>query len=143
MLVVDVQHGGVCPAPLSRPFVRAAVLAMLERGGVRSAEIDILLVRDGVMAEANARFMGCAGPTNVLSFPDECVVIDHGKNRTSMPIVAGSLLVSVDTLVREAMLFGKSVEAHALCLLAHGLGHLAGYDHGSAMDDFCDNLTIL
>ena len=46
----------------------------------------------------------------------------------------GSLALSVDTLRREAFLYGQPVDEHAVRLLAHGLAHLLGYDHGPAMD---------
>ena len=44
------------------------------------------LADDGVIADANARLMGCAGPTNILTFPGD----------GSLP---GELLLSLDTYV--------------------------------------------
>lgn len=142
MPVVDVFAEG-CMTPLSRGEVRRAVLGMLARAGLDKARVEILLVRDSAMAVANARFMGCAGPTNVLSFPDEAgnpVFGALAKKGTIPPDPCGSLLLSVDTVRREARLFGKKTEDHSLFLLAHGLGHLAGYEHGPEMDYFCSNL---
>ena len=49
----------------------------------------------------------------------------------------GILLLSLDTLARECLLYGQEPAEHALRLLAHGMGHLAGLDHGPAMDRVC------
>lgn len=68
--------------------------------------------------------LGCHGPTNVLSFP-------------GAPGMAGALLLSLDTLERECLLYGQEPCEHLLRLLAHGMGHLAGLDHGPEMDALC------
>lgn len=83
--------------------------------------VDLYLLTDAAMARANARHLGCAGPTNVLSFP-------------GAPGMAGMLLLSLDTLGRECLLYGQEPREHLLRLLAHGMGHLAGLDHGPEMD---------
>ena len=49
----------------------------------------------------------------------------------------GTLLFSVDTLYRECLLYGQPPQEHAIRLLAHGMGHLMGLDHGPAMDAVC------
>lgn len=96
------------------------------------------LVRDAGMADYNLRYMGCHGPTNVLSFPiDEQIA---GPEDEDVPIQLGSLVFSVDTLHRETLLYGQDPEEHCLRLLAHGLGHLAGYDHGPEMDELCSEM---
>lgn len=96
------------------------------------------LVRDAGMADYNLRYMGCHGPTNVLSFPiDEQIA---GPEDEDVPVQLGSLVFSVDTLHRETLLYGQDPEEHCLRLLAHGLGHLAGYDHGPEMDELCSEM---
>ena len=79
---------------------------------------------DACIARANQRYMGCTGPTNVLSFPGD----------ESLP---GVMLLSLDTLNRECLLYGQDPAEHLLRLLAHSVGHLAGYDHGEEMDALC------
>lgn len=54
------------------------------------------------------------------------------------PCHLGWLVLSLDTWQRECLLYGQEPVEHALRLLAHGLGHLAGYDHGPEMDEFTD-----
>lgn len=83
--------------------------------------LTLHLVDDGDMARANARYLGCIGPTNVLSFPGDA----------SLP---GQLLLSLPTWRRECLLYGQDGTEHLLRLLAHGMAHLAGLDHGPEMD---------
>lgn len=113
--------------PLSRRELATCLkrmLAALPEDMPRPAGIDLHCLRDGHMAPENAAYMGCPGPTNVLSFPG-------GED---MP---GTLLFSVDTLYRESLLYGQSPLGYTVRLLAHGVGHLLGLDHGPAMDAVC------
>lgn len=97
-----------------------------DTGGRRPEELGVLLIvaSDGDIAQVNARNLGCTGPTNILSFPG-----DEGE--------VGTLFLSADTLERESVLYGQDVAVHARRLLAHGMGHILGFDHGPEMDEFC------
>lgn len=90
-------------------------------------EVELIVAGDGDIAEVNARNLGCTGPTNILSFPGEGAVL-------------GTLFLSAETMEREAVLYGQDVEEHARRLLAHGMGHIIGFDHGPEMDEFCQYL---
>lgn len=93
---------------------------------LRPEELGVLLIvaGDGDIAEVNSRNLGCTGPTNILSFPGE-----EGE--------LGTLFLSADTLERESVLYGQNVSVHARRLLAHGMGHIMGFDHSPEMDAFC------
>ncbi len=114
--------------PLGRrelTFLLGSMLRALAENGVPAPErIELHLLNDAAMSAANLRFMGCMGATNVLSFPG-------GEG------LPGILLLSLDTLARECLLYGQEPTEHVLRLLAHGMGHLAGLDHGPAMDRLC------
>lgn len=87
-------------------------------------DVELIVAGDGDIAEVNARNLGCTGPTNILSFPGDGSLL-------------GTLFLSADTLEREAVLYGQDVEEHARRLLAHGMGHIIGFDHSEKMDEFC------
>ena len=112
--------------PLDRRQQRAALAAMLAAAEhadvpVVPPAVELHLLDDASLSAANRRCMGCQGPTNVLSFPGGC----------DSP---GTLLFSLDTLRRECLLYGQEAAEHALRLLAHGMAHLCGLDHGAQMD---------
>ena len=115
--------------PLALPQLRRLLRVMRaalpdEAGAEVLCDVELHIVRDGMIAAANSRYMGCHGPTNVLSFPG-------GGG------MAGILVLSADTLLREAALYGQVPGEHCVRLLAHGMGHLLGHDHGPEMDALC------
>lgn len=121
--------------------------------------LTLLVVKDNDMIFYNQEQMGVYGPTNILSFPEDdsnAVFLTAGfsgskfldspvpstkqtavkKQRSAL----GTLILSVDTLLREAYLYGQNPHKYAIRLLAHGLAHLLGYEHGEDMWELTDFL---
>ncbi len=80
------------------------------------AQVDVILVSDRRMAELHDRFMGIAGPTDVLTF-------QHGE-----------VIVSVETASKNAVRFGTSPEQEIRLYIVHGFLHLLGFDDISRQD---------
>lgn len=116
-------------APVGRREAAALAGIVLQALDLAHADIELLLVDDARMAALHRDFMGRAGPTNVLSFPDD---------DPEAPDRLGQVALSVDTLLREADLYGQSVPEHMARLLAHAFLHLAGLDHSHEMDALTD-----
>ena len=114
--------------PLDRRQIRAALeemaAALAWADWPLPGPVEAHLVDDASISAANWRHLGCMGPTNVLSFPQQ----------GGLP---GELLLSLDTWRRECLLYGQNLTEHLLRLLAHGMAHLAGLDHGPEMDRVC------
>lgn len=75
---------------------------------------------DPAIRELNRRYRNRDTPTDVLSFPladDVC------------PDLLGDVVISVDTLRRQARQRKRSMADELLRLLIHGILHLLGYDH--------------
>lgn len=87
--------------------------------------VAVVLADDAMVQRLNAEFRGKDKPTNVLSFPADEVDED----------MLGDIILSVQTLEREASEQGKSIEHHAAHLLVHGMLHLLGYDHELSEED--------
>lgn len=83
----------------------------------RGQEFAIVIGSDESLRDANRRFRGNRGVTDVLSFPD-------GENGR-----LGDILISAAQAARQAARFGHSVEDELKILALHGLLHLLGYDH--------------
>ncbi len=130
--MVNVYHN--CPPdpeyPLSKRELAALVRSILEALGLEEASLDLTLVDDLEMAEVNHDFFGRVGPTNIISFPAE---------ESEHPDALGELVLSVDTLKRETLLYGQEPIEHLVRLLAHGILHLAGHEHGRTMDELTEN----
>ncbi len=117
-----------------QPFIadieaHAAYLA--QALGLPPVEISLVLGDDALLAQLNETYRDKTGPTNVLSFP----AMDLTPSADDLPAallpgsMLGDIVMSFDTLAREAHEGGKSLTAHALHLLTHGLLHLLGHDH--------------
>lgn len=118
--------------PLSHRELQRMADMLLQVLGIEGFDFDLKIVDDAAIAEVNEEFLGCVGPTNVLSFPFS-ETPDLEKNK-----FLGEIVLSVDTLVREAHLYGQQPEEHTVRLFAHALLHLAGYDHGTEMYSLTD-----
>ena len=112
--------------------VGAAVqaLAASERGGARhpfpAQELSIVFTDDAAMRKLNARWRGKDASTNVLSFPQS-----GPKNSSGL---LGDVILSAETLAREAGLAEKTLEDHMAHLIIHGYLHLLGFDHETEAD---------
>ncbi len=109
--------------PQSRRELTPLLERLMEVLGLTGRDVEVKLVADREMAELNLRYLGCHGPTNVLSFPS-------GDDEEGL----GQIVLSVDTLAREVLLYGQDRQEHMVRLLAHAFLHLAGFDHGPVMD---------
>lgn len=132
--------------PLSRRELMELTAIVLEMLGLEESSVTVKLVDDKEITRLNEKFMGCTGPTNVLSFPangsshecsPEVAVYDEAADSDDSGFL-GELALSVDALSREAELYGQDPAGHLTRLLAHGILHLAGYDHGDEMYDLTD-----
>ena len=137
--VFRLYAAGCACAPLHWRQMRTALRAMLAvpaaTGQAQDPDcVELYLLDDASVAKANAGHLGCTGPTNILSFPGGGGFF--GARGT--PGTPGALLLSLDTLQRECLLYGQEPAEHIVRLLAHGMGHLRGLDHGPVMDALCE-----
>jgi probable rRNA maturation factor len=87
-----------------------------------------VLVDDATMTALNRRYRGAAGPTDVLAFP-----MAEGRFGGVTPDLLGDVVISAETARRQARARGHGLRAELALLLVHGILHLAGYDHGTAV----------
>jgi probable rRNA maturation factor len=110
-------------------IVRRAAKAALESQGPKAAvACSVLLTTDAAVRKLNATFRGKDKPTNVLSFPADAPAIK------GQPRALGDIALAYGILAHEARKEGKTLKAHLSHLVAHGVLHLLGYDHGHDQD---------
>lgn len=76
------------------------------------------------MAGYNRDFRGREGPTNVLAF-----AMRDGDFSDLTPHLLGDVVISGETVRREAAAAGIDPESHFDEMLVHGVLHLFGMDH--------------
>ncbi len=101
-----------------------------------SADIEISLVDDRTIQELNLRFRQIDAPTNVLAFPLHTWKQPHHPVTPlpepapdAPPCLLGDIVVSLETISREAECFGTTFNEQFLRMAIHGMLHLVGYDH--------------
>ncbi|TQE73771.1 rRNA maturation RNase YbeY [Leptospira noguchii] len=101
-------------------------------------ELSLLLVGDSDMKEINRLRRGKDKTTDVLSFPLEfdlsplqkILPKNVGSNQKTLPPIAlGEIVISIDTLQKQAKEIGHTEKDEFYRLLVHGFLHLLGYDH--------------
>lgn len=103
---------------------------------LQGAGVELRVTSDQVITDLHRRHMGGTGPTNVLSFPVEDSAPAPYAN-------LGSVVVSADTVLREAFLYQQDPLSHFIRLLTHALLHLAGYEHGEIMEAMTENTVVM
>lgn len=92
------------------------------------AEIDVSIVSDDTIKEMNAQFRNIDSSTDVLSFP----LGENGEydiNPETGAKMLGDVVISADTAVAQAELYGHGLEREVAFLTVHSVLHLLGYDH--------------
>lgn len=107
-------------APLDEAGLGAlAVECLLGEGVGAATELSVSFVTADEMAELHERYMGEAGPTDVLSFSMDEVQGEDGKR------LLGDVVIAPEVAAKN----NADVSAELRLLLVHGILHLLGHDH--------------
>jgi len=106
------------------------------------AELSVLLVDEAAMADLHQRWMGEAGPTDVLAFPMDEIwppppggnQTDHGGDGEAVPGLLGDVVLCPQVAVGQARKAEHDVQDELDLLCTHGILHLLGYDHAEPED---------
>lgn len=112
------------PHHVSVAAVRNRAQRMLHAIGRNEAEISILLVDEQTIRELNRRYRDLNKPTDVLSFS-----LRQGEFCSFAGDLLGDVVVCVPIARRQARRVGHTTLDEITLLIAHGLLHLAGFDH--------------
>ena len=122
---------------------------VLRSEGVKGAcELSLLFVDAGVIAELNRVHMGKSGPTDVLSFPIDAVLVDdspgpghatRGPDRPQPdsddhPLLLGDVVLCPAVARDQAPQHAGTVDDEIALLVTHGVLHVLGYDHAEEAD---------
>ena len=95
--------------------------ATLRGEGLDRVELSVSFVEDAEMEELHVRYMDEAGPTDVLSFPQDDE--EHDGVR-----ILGDVVIAPPVAARNNP---DDPSAELRLLLVHGILHILGYDHES------------
>ena len=112
-----------------RQYLAAAVNRVLELLEVAALILEISIVDDVRISQLNAKYFGRERPTNVISFPQD---LDHG--------LLGDVVISAETVARETVGQGYSVEEGLLYYSIHAILHLLKYEHVGVSQEIADEM---
>ncbi len=112
---------------------------LVAEGITGEAELSIIFVDEGHIAELNERFMGHDGPTDVLSFPidglpEPSTSADMPPGRSpydpdDQPLLLGDIVICATVAAGQAAEHAGTYEDEIALLIVHGILHLLGLDH--------------
>jgi len=89
-------------------------------------EVSIVLANDDLIQVLNREYRQMDKPTNVLSFAN---LDSNDPMPEAGPFPLGDIILSYQTIDREAKDQGKFFKDHFTHMIVHGTLHLLGYDH--------------
>lgn len=94
----------------------------------KDTEISVSFVSNKEIQHLNKIYRDKDVPTDVLSFP----LGENGNyeiNAETGFTMLGDIVISLDTAVKQAAMYGHSLEREVGFLTVHSMLHLLGYDH--------------
>jgi probable rRNA maturation factor len=137
-IFVDVADNLNEKPPLSPDELVSIAEFVLNKLEMRDMELSIVICDDETLRELNREYRGKDESTDVLSFAQQNIGIDHFPPE---PQLLGDIVISLDTLKRNSEYFTVPVHQELTRLLIHGILHLAGMDHDT--NDAVEPMLIL
>lgn len=92
------------------------------------AEVSVSFVSNAEIRNLNRDYRDKDKSTDVLSFPMSDNGVYDINNETGAAIL-GDVVISLETAMKQAEMFGHSLEREIGFLTVHSMLHLLGYDH--------------
>lgn len=112
-----------------RLLIRRSCNAVLDNENFTDdAEVSVSFVNNDEIHRLNYKYRNVDKATDVLSFPlGENGVYDYNKETGAYML--GDIVISMQMALKQAKLYGHSLEREIGFLTVHSMLHLLGYDH--------------
>ena len=97
----------------------------MEKLNFSNEEVSVMFSTDNFIRSLNLQYRNIDSATDVLSFENDLEYEDGAMWKN-----VGDIVVSLETLSKNAEYFEVSENLELKRLLIHGILHLNGYDHG-------------
>ncbi|MBN1688275.1 MAG: rRNA maturation RNase YbeY [Candidatus Omnitrophica bacterium] len=113
--------------PVSKKWLHRTAKQILKVLGWEKAALSLVLVSDSRIRGFNRKYFKHDRPTDVIAFSQ---LEGRPLPKVSLPLL-GDVMISVDTVKRQAPQYGNSFRDECALYLCHGILHLMGYDDGT------------
>ena len=95
----------------------------------KDAEVSVSFVSNNEIKRLNKAYRDKDAETDVLSFPLTSEDGTEEFNAETGAVLLGDIVISLEMAVRQAAVYGHSLEREVGFLTVHSMLHLLGYDH--------------
>ena len=128
VIITDKQKNHKLPSGIRMLVRRACNAVLVTEEFLEPAEVNVTFVDDEQIKELNTTYRNIEKSTDVLSFPlgENGLYDTNPENGAKM---LGDIVISVDHAIKQAELYGHSLQREVAFLTVHSMLHLLGYDH--------------
>lgn len=102
---------------------------VLSKLNIDDWSFTLVFCDDEYIEQLNKDYRNKSGPTDVLTFSETDVSEEWFKADNDGNYYAGDIIISTDTLSKNAEYFKVNEKEELKRLIIHGILHLKGYDH--------------
>ncbi|MBR3815880.1 MAG: rRNA maturation RNase YbeY [Clostridia bacterium] len=128
VIITNSQNTVKIPTGIRMLIRRCCNAVLVNEGFKGSAEISVVIVDDEAIHALNLQHRGIDRSTDVLSFPLGVDGVYDLNNDTGAQML-GDIVISIETAIKQADLYGHSLDREVAFLTVHSMLHLLGYDH--------------
>ena len=134
VIITNDQNTVKIPTGVRMLIRRCCNAVLINEAFKGSAEISVTIVDDEAIHALNLQHRGIDRSTDVLSFPLGVDGVYDLNNDTGAQML-GDIVISIETAVKQADLYGHSLDREIAFLTVHSMLHLLGYDHERSPED--------
>jgi probable rRNA maturation factor len=116
------------PLPAWSDALESFAVKVMDYLGCKNWDLSLVISSDDFIRGLNAQYRKVDAPTDVLSFCLGAPAPDADFFERYLP---GDIIISLETLPRNAAAFGVSQDEELRRLVIHGILHLSGLDHAT------------
>lgn len=128
VIITDKQKNHKLPSGIRMLVRRACNAVLVTEEFLEPAEVNVTFVDDEEIKILNTEYRNIENSTDVLSFP----LGENGEYDTNPENGAkmlGDIVISIDHAVKQADIYGHTLQREIAFLTVHSMLHLLGYDH--------------
>ncbi len=133
--VKNTQNTVKIPSGIRLLIRRCCHAVLISEGFTQNAEVSVSFVTNSEIRSLNRVYRNKDSVTDVLSFP---LTDSDGTMETNAEtgfVLLGDIVISIETAVKQAMIYGHSLDREIGFLTVHSMLHLLGYDHETSKLD--------
>ncbi len=128
VIITNEQNTVKIPTGVRMLIRRCCNAVLVTEGFEGSVEISVTIVDDEAIHKLNLKHREIDRATDVLSFPLGADGV-YDVNKTTGAFLLGDIVISIEHAIKQAELYGHSLDREIAFLTVHSMLHLLGYDH--------------